>query len=524
MRSLPIIRGVPRADEGQAIVAGVAISFVLAVVIGSLLALAVRSDNATTRDRSRTQGIQSAEAGVSHVLDQLRGSSPCVQDIGFGASGPQTVLSGKKVGQYQAVVRLPANAGQRTLPSGAWNPNSASCTTLPAGQQNVVVTAWGYGPSQDSNNKELRRLDVTVRLTPLTGFRYTCFSGGSTPSQTLSTTNNFIVQGDCYTAQAPIFGGNPNTDFTGTFTTPESFTSPNVPSWTLSGSVVAGKAVHLRDGHVVSGSLTSATSSVTLGSNAKVLKDVMAGTAINMGSGATISGSRCPATATSPGCPSAPPTVLSLPTLYCAATNFSCWQQRFPGMQVMTAAALSTHLKTTHRNNLQGSFYVSDGATNALDLQWGGGSSATVTGPLTVISPGKINLSGTLQTPSAGVPNACTSGGASTCHVSFVSLVSNTSSVGIEVFTPRFTASDTISMLLYTTGTLAATSGGTNPFSYRGVMYATHLDLRSNGMSFQRSQDLIDFPPPIVDWYNSASAGYVAQPLSWRESPPTPPV
>jgi cytoskeletal protein CcmA (bactofilin family) len=500
-----IVRRVHHGEDGQAIVAGVAISFVMLVLITTLLAVAVHTNDVTVSDRSRAQGVQSAEAGVSIVLDGLT-RAICVPDVGMSSPVSLTV-QGNVVGQYQAMVRAPSDAG--------WNPNavsSAGCTTSPPASNDRVITAWGYGPKAASDRKVLRKLEVQVKVAPLTGFRFACFAGGSSPGGVLSVMNNMIVNGDCYART--LSATNNNLVENGTLMSPGSVTvRDNV---TFHGNVWSGGALVVGNNSVITGYVTSSTSSVHLNQNAHVLGNATAATTITLDNNAVIDGSRCPSTSTAPGCPTNPPPTLTMPAMRCPAIDFPCWAGLYPGMVSKTAAQMSAYL-SSNKTNLTGSFFVNDPAT--IDFTGGG----TVTGPLTVVTSGKIDLSRDLVTPSpVTAPSACTPvPGPRTCYVTLVS--TNGGSDAIHVGPPRFTANTaTLSVLLYTTGSVLV-EGGANPTSFLGSVYGGTLDVQSNGMTVSQSQDLIDYPPPFVDWTLSAAAQFTVEPVAWRELTPAPP-
>lgn len=501
-----------RTEQGQALVAGVAISFVVMVLVITLLAVSVHTNDATVHDRSRSQGIQSAEAAVSVVIDKLA-RSVCVPDVGI--SSPSSLSAqGQTVGQYQAIVRLPAEAG--VLTPATWDPNNttgAGCTTAPPATNDRVITAWGYGPSATSSRKVLRKIEVNVRIAPLAGFRFVCYAGGAAPQGVLSVSNNMVVNGNCYART--VSSSYNNLIDNGTLMSPGSITTKN--NTTYQGNIWGGGAVTMGNNTTVTGYVTSATSSIYLNQNARVMGNATAGTTITLDNNAAIDGTRCPAVTGAPGCPTNPPPTLAMPTLKCTSADVVCWGTVFPGLNsAMDATTLSAWLDA-NKSSLAGSYYVS--GTGQIDFTKGG----TITGPLTIVTTGKIKLSRDLVTPNATTPPvACTpSGGTRTCLVTIISM--SPANDAIEIEAPRFTANaPTISVLLYTTGTILA-EGGANPTTFTGAFYAENLDIQSNGTTVNQSQDLIDYPPPFVNWTASSAAQFAVEPIAWRERPPASP-
>lgn len=499
-----------RDESGQAVVAAIGVSFVVAALITTMLALGVHTNDATVRDRSRAQGIQAAEAAVSLMMNGLT-RGVCVADVGMASPTPMTV-QGKVVGQYQAMVRLPSEAG--SLNPVLWDPNqpsSAGCTTSPPSTQERVVTAWGYGPNATSDRKVTRKIEVVVRVAPMTGFRFTCFAGGTSPLGVLEVTNNMTAVGDCYARTISATKNNLVT--TGNLISPGPITIKN--NAVFQSSVWAGGALVVGENTTIMGNAISAQSSVALNENVDVLGNVTAATTITLDNNATIAGTRCPASAGAPGCPTSLPPTLSLPSLKCATSDFACWAAIYPGMVSYSSSQLSAWL-TNNKNDIQGNFFLNDSGT--VDFKGGG----TITGPLTIVTNGKVQLSRDLVTPDPALaPASCRpAGGPTTCTVAIVSTAG--ASDAIHLYAPRFTASSTISMLLYTSGTIEIDSG-CNPTTFNGVLYGGSLDIESNGITPTQSQDLINFPPPFVDWTLASSLLYTAMPLSWREVTPQAP-
>lgn len=508
---MTLLHAVRRDERGQVLVAGVAISFVVLVLIVALLGVAVHTDNATVNDRSRAQGVQSAEAAVAVVIDALT-RQVCVPDIGMTTPVSMSV-GGKVVGQYRVMVRLPQEAGS-TSPA-LWNPNqtaSPGCTSTPPASGDRVITAWGYGPNASSFRKVLRKLEVNVRVAPLTGFRFVCFAGGPSPAGVLTVKNNMTVTGNCYARTVSATYNNLVDN--GTLMSPGTITTKN--NTTYQGNLWAGGAVTLGNNSTVTGYVTSSASSVHLNQNATVLGNVTAGTTLTLDTNAVVHGVRCPATTGAPGCPTNAPPTLAMPALRCAATDVGCWTSLYPGMVSKTSAEMTTFL-ALNRSSLSGSYYITD--TGTVDFTGGG----TITGPLTIVTRGKVQLSRDLTTPLPSIaPPACTpAGGPRSCIVSIVS--TSGASDAIRIYAPRFTANtSTLSVLLYATGTIQV-DGGANPTSFLGAVYGGDLSIDSNGMTLTQSQDLIDFAPPFVDWTVGSAPGFTVEPIAWREAVPAPP-
>jgi hypothetical protein len=320
-----------------------------------------------------------------------------------------------------------------------------------------------------------------------------------------------IANGDCYARTASATANNLTEN--GTLMSPGTVTTHN--NITYHGNIWAGGAVTVGNNTTITGYVTSATSSVHLNQNAQVLGNAMAGTSITLDNGASVAGVQCPASPSAPGCPTNTPPTLQMPSLKCAASNVGCWTSLYPSLVSTTTAGLNA-LLVTNKNALTGTYYVSDGGT--IDFTGGG----TVTGPLTIITNGKVSLSRDLVTPSATTaPAACTGGGTTTCEV--VILSTNTASDAIHIYAPRFTATPaTLSVLLYTLGTIQDDSGA-NPVTFSGSVYGGSLTIDSNGTTVTQSPDLVAYPPPFVDWTLSSSVQYTVEPVAWRELAPAQP-
>ena len=141
-----------------------------------------------------------------------------------------------------------------------------------------------------------------------------------------------------------------------------------------------------------------------------------------------------------------PPPVLTKPTF--------TWNRQHSSPTTGTAAQITTAMNTA-RNNLQGTFY-SNNTSGTIVFP----TNATVTGPLTVIAEGKVDLGRTLSI--SGGPQ--------------VTVVAKSTALDAIDFAQSFTAASGLHVLLYTVGGV----DGRNTISFTGAIYANSIDAKNN--------------------------------------------
>lgn len=452
MMSLP-----RRGEEGSALIATILIVTVVLTLGAVALQTATHTEDATTLDRLRVQSMQAAEAAVSDAINRLQSNGACDAAV----SSPANLTDGSRtIAKYQ--VRVDPEVG--TL-----------CDTYER-----VVHAWGYAPV--STSRSMRKLEVGVKLVPQDGFHYVIFAAGS--QGTVEVKNNGLVDGDVY---AENLDQTKNNIDAGTVITTGDIDTKNNAVYL--GNLWAGGNVTVRQNGQVGGSITAAGSSsagnVTLENGVIVNKDVKAKGTVSLGGTTVVHGSVSQNNGYLP-----PPPDLQLPAFTWDPSNYTPAPLTFP-----TAAAASTHL-LVNRNALQGTIYVSD-ASGTVDFTNGG----TVTGPLTIVTEGKVSFGGTL------------SGGDYQ-----VVVVSRNSGIDAISADKAVTAGVSLDLLLYTTGTISIK----NMTGFTGSIYANKIELK-NGFSVSRSDSLANTPPAGFDFTQSSAFRYTVVPIIWREVTPTAP-
>jgi hypothetical protein len=128
----------------------------------------------------------------------------------------------------------------------------------------------------------------------------------------------------------------------------------------------------------------------------------------------------------------------------------------------------------------------------------------TVTGPLTIISEGKVDLGKSMSV----------SGGP--FQVVIVAL--SNSSDGIDFAKNNFIAASGLHVLLYTLGGV----DGRNNATFTGSIYANSID-QKNSFIINQSDLLITNPPVGFTWDFASSSQFAVVPTLWREVVPGPP-
>ena len=449
---------VSRRDEGSTMVAVVLVMFVAVVVGVSSLQMAMHANDATGIDRERVQAVQAAEAGVNHAINRLQANPACDTSV----SSPQELNAGSDtLSAYQ--VRIDAEAG-------------TACDTLAR-----VIRAWGYAPATSTDT--LRHLEVQVELIPQDGFRFTLFASG--PNGIVTVKNTGTVHGDVYAENLDQTQNNINAD---SVITPGSIETDDNAIYT--GVLWAGGNVILRQNGQVGGSIlaagTSAAGNVTLENGVVISKDVKARGTVSLPTTYTIHGG---VTQNDPNVP--PPPELSKPTFTWDPNNYS------PAPNIYASAADLTAALEANRNALAGTFYV-NAPSSTVFLP----SHATITGPLTIVTTGKLDVGRTMSASGGPLP------------WQVVLVAEQTGNAAINVDQPA-TFSAGLEVLMFTKGEVNLK----NQVTMTGAIYADSIQIK-NGGEINEAPTLATSPPAGFDFTLSSANRFEVKPTLWREVAP----
>lgn len=415
--------------------------------------LAQHSNDVSSVDRERTQSVSAAEAGVTAAIGRIEAGASC--DV--TATAFADLYDGSKVvGRYR----------NRIDPEAA-----TTCGQTPR----RMIHSWGYAPT--GGTRALRHLEVTVELVPNTGFPFTLFAEGT--NGTIYVKNDGTIDGDVYSELLDQTKNNVSAD---DIITPGSVLTQNNATYT--GTIWAGNSVTVGQNSNIGQSIIAAGSTgdgnITLGDNARVGGDVLRKGTLTLGSGIVISGSTPPASSNL-----TPPPVLTKPTFNASDISYD---------YVGTAAQITTFLNT-NKNNLQGQYRATDdgGVLSFPD-------NASVTGPLTVVSKGRVVTGKTMSTSNGP-------------HVVLI-VAESTAANAIDV-SKSLTVSSGLHTLLFSLGGVDLK----NSVSMTGSIYADMIDVK-NTFTINSSDILMNTAPIGFHWSFGSSASYSAVPTLWREIVP----
>jgi hypothetical protein len=451
-----------REDAGSTIVAVLMTLLVVSALSVGTLQLAQHSNDVSSVDRERFQGVSAAEAGVTAAMDRLETGAVC----DASATPFASLYDGSKLlGRYRT--RIDPEAG-------------STCGQTPR----RVIHSWGYPPT--GGNRALRHLEVTVELVPQAGFPFTLFAEGS--QGTILVKNSGAIAGDVYSEMLDQSKNNLSSD---NIVTPGSIVTQNnaVYSGTLwaGGNISLGQNSSLGQSALATGTAPGSQGDIALGDNADVGGDVRAKGTVTLGSGAVVHGSTSQGDMNLP-----PPPVLTKPTFTWDPANY-------PSYTSGTAAQITSALNT-YRNNLQGTFYADDTSTSTVVFP----DNVTITGPFTLVTKGKVDMGRSMSV----------SGG----PYQVVIVAQGTGSDAIDIV-KSVTAASGLDVLLYTMGGVDMK----NNVTMTGAMYADVIDMK-NTFSIAEAQSLKTTIPAGFTWNFGSAASFSAVPKVWREIVPgTPP-
>jgi Tfp pilus assembly protein PilX len=448
-------------ERGSTLAIVVMVSMVLGAVAIGVVATSQHTTNVTSVDRERLQAVQSAEAGVNDAVRRLSNGAGCDTQ----ATPTQTLRDGTQtVGTFQTKI----------LPEAG---------TVCGQTLKRVVHSWGFSPT--GSGRAMRQLEVQVTLVPRRGFPYTLFADGNLG--TLYVKNSGSISGDAY---AEVVDQTKNNFGAINVITPGSFVSKNNAAYSgtlwAGGNITIGSSSSIGGSVIAAGSATGTAGTISLGSGTKVGQDAIARSTVTLGGNASVAGTILQ---NDPNVP--PPPILHKPTYIWNPANYA------PAPTQGTAAQITTAL-TSAANNLQGVYYASD-ATGTVNVP-----SGTVTGPLTIVSAGKIKL-----------PDSLSANGGP-FEVYFISL--NTAIDAISQIS-SFDAASALDVLIFTTGGFDQN----NSMNFRGAIYADSIDAK-NTFTITKSIALQNAAPPGFTFDAVTASSYAAYQGAWREIVPgTPP-
>ena len=452
-----------RGDEGTTLAALMMMLLVVAAIGTASVQIARHSNDATTVDRERLQTVEAAEAGVHDAIDRIEAGAGCdVSATGFQDLFDQNRLVGRFRTQIQP--ETGTNCGETLL---------------------RVIHAWGYAPT--GGERALRHLEVTVKVVPQQGFPFTFFAEGSTG--TMYVKNNGTANGDIY---AEVVDQSQNGVSAENVISPGSIATHNNSSYTgtlwAGGNITIGENGSVGKSVLAAGTAAGSQGTVLLDNNSVVGGDALAKSTITLNNGAVVQGD------TSPNNPNVPqPPVLTKPDFIYNSANYDP-----PPVSGQSASAVTTSINSI-KNNLQGTFRANDsGGTVVIP------DNVTITGDLTVIAAGKIDMGRTMSV--VGGP------------WQVVMVAESTAADAIDI-TKNLTAAPGIEMLLYANGGVDMKNHGT----FSGAVYADYIDAK-NGFTVTHAPSLITDPPAGFTFTNSSAQIYKIVPVLWREIVPgTPP-
>lgn len=453
-----------RAEGGSTLIAVVLILFVTMVIGTTTLQVARHANDATTVDRERVQAVQAAEAGVNQAFDRLQLNGDCAALTPPADEPPAKLWDGSEsVATYR--FRIDPEEGK----------------TCPPGPQDRkrVIEAWGYSSTGDG--RAMRHLEVQVQLLPQKGFQFTLFASG--PKGIVTVKNTGTIDGDIYAESLDQTQNNLHAD---KVVTPGSIDTKD--NAVYSGILWAGGNVTLRENASLGGSILAAGSSdvgnVLLENGTHVSHDVRAAGAVSLPTDYTIEGTL---SENNPNIP--PPPVLDKPTFSWDATLYS------PAPNVYSTATELQAALEANKDNLQGTYYTNDPNTYVTLPKH-----ATVTGPLTIVTTGKVDLGRTMSAD--GGP------------WQVVVVAQQTGTAAIDVSQPA-TFDSGLDVLLYTKGEVNLK----NQITMRGAVYADAIEVK-NKVTIEWSESLANNPPPGFDFSLSSAAAFTVVPTLWREIVP----
>src|SRR5581483_571398 len=321
----------------------------------------------------------------------------------------------------------------------------------------------------------MRQLAVNVSIVA-NGFPYTLFADGP-HGGAIDVKNNATITGDAYASTIDQTKNNLDAQ---SVTSQASIIVKNNASYT--GTLWSAGNIELQNGGAVGGSaIASGTASGTQGTIA------LSGATVGLNAIAKggITGSQnVPAARVFQNNPTTPaPPVQHKPVFNTfdplnyspVPTTASCGT---PGAGCIGNAAQVTSALAAQKASLKGAFYSNEPAPASVIIPAG----ANVTGPLTIVSLGKVSVTGDFNTSSSCTPS---------CQVVVVAL-STACDPDVNAFSVdgKFVGADGLDILWYSLGCMDAKNGVT----FTGAIYADSIAIKNN-LTISKSTSLVTNPP-----------------------------
>jgi hypothetical protein len=272
--------------------------------------------------------------------------------------------------------------------------------------------------------------------------------------------------------------------------TPGSIVSKNNASYSATlwagGDVTMGSNSNIGGSVIASGNAVGTNGTILLGNGSVVGADAIAKSTVTLGNGAVVHGTVSQNNANAP----APP-ILHKPIFTWNPANYT------PAPTDSTAALITTSLAGS-ASTLHGTYHSSDaGGTVTIP-------SGTVTGPLTIVSSGKVILPNSLSVSGGPFQVVIIAQSSATDAISQVS---------------AFNAAGNLDVLLFTVGGI----NQNNAMNFKGALYADQIDAK-NTFTITKSVSLATTGPAGFAFDASSASVYIPYQGPWREIVPgTPP-
>lgn len=264
-----------RDDAGFALVMAIGVTFVVLLLVVTVITVAVRSDVAAGHDRGRTQAVAAAEAGLDAAVLRVKDSAQDPQALCSTPTPPMTVWSSPGTSSVDVTYTFVTTSGPRT------------CSSLGSAVVTGVEVRSSATHTHGSTTAE-RTMSATVPLgdPPLPATRYAIFVQGDMvngTSSNLPTTGSdvYLRNGDYSCGTSASVGGS---------VTVQNGSFEIGSSCVVGGSVQAAGDVVTGTSSIIRGSVSVWNGGVTLGTSARVDGSVTARNDVRVGTSATVGG------------------------------------------------------------------------------------------------------------------------------------------------------------------------------------------------------------------------------------------
>jgi cytoskeletal protein CcmA (bactofilin family) len=423
------------ADErGIALITALLVSVVVVFLGVTSVSLAIHNSEASSFDRRRVQSVAAAEAGLNYYYSHLQS----VPAASFQCTASQN-LTASPTSRFNATVTFFDGTGTQ-LPC-------PPTTTKPA---RALIRSVGTAVGVNAPD---RTLEAFVNLIPLPGGpfgNYAIFSDGQPGfDSNVQVFGDGTTNGDVYTNSNVIL--NSNSVIHGSFFT-QGFVLMDSNA-EVKADVLAKLSLTMKSNSRILGNATSATSTISMDSEAHVYGNAQAAGTITTSGSSVIDGLRIP------NSPSPPPQTQPFPVYTFNPTDWT--DEGYTVQTVGTCAAAKTAIagvsagtKTVIR------------ITSTCKLEYLSNEVINVPGDLAIVSNGSLLMDSNTKFQNVGSPH--------TLHLIFG--LGGTSPCDLE-FKSNSSISSGLTTLLYTRCTLRLNS---NSFVAEGQMFGGTVDFDSN--------------------------------------------